>query len=382
MSDAPQARKSLFGRALRVAGGPRPLLAGCSRRPSDHVIAVVARENPSFDYYLAPRLAAAAAGKTFEVVDLATPALAALGGVRASGAYVLLCRYANGDWMRALERRRSSLAGVGLFVDDDVEAVVDDPEAPLSYRVSLFRRHLAHRAALGRVLDRVFVSTRALAARCASARPVVIGPTPSPQDSPPSLAGQRSLRVCFHATGAHVSELRWAMPLLETLAARRRDVEFEVVVDLGRAAAAGASGVVVRPFVPWPQYRRDTATRGASLLLVPLLDKPANRSRSATKRIDAARMGAAILTNAEAIYRPDPDEAALGMSAPLDHGAWLARVLDLLDSPERLARLADLNARHVARWTPDKWRMLFGHDEEGQALGWSQARRVSTVEEG
>jgi hypothetical protein len=85
-------------------------------------------------------------------------------------------------------------------------------------------------------------------------------------------------------------------------------------------------------------------------LLAPLLDTTANRARAPTKRIDAYRMGAALLTNAAAVYRPGEDERHSGMLLPLSRDAWAEGLAGLIDDRARIAALAALNARHVEAW--------------------------------
>jgi hypothetical protein len=339
-----------LGRSLRRAGRWKPLLAnGPEGRTARHFIVVIARENPSFDYYLRPRLEAAAPHVSFETAELASDPALVLGRSAAQGSYVVLCRYASRAWIRELALRRGALAGVALFLDDDVEAVIDDPSAPISYRLDLFRRHMAHRAGLAAVLDRVYVSTQHLARRYDLAHPVVMGPTPSAADQP-TEAHEGARRVCFHVTGAHRAEVDWILPVLSAVARRRPDLQVEAIADASGCAWRTPAGVVLRPLVAWPQYRRETRSLGASVLLVPLLDNAANRARSPTKRIDAHRMGAVMLTNADAVYAPTVEEQADGMIVPLAHDAWVERILELVDTPDRLVRLRAFNARLLDAW--------------------------------
>jgi hypothetical protein len=103
---------------------------------------------------------------------------------------------------------------------------------------------------------------------------------------------------------------------------------------------------IVSP-MPWPSYRDVTRKRGADLLLSPLLPTKANAARSWTKRIDAMRLGAALLVSDAGVYRPSAEEQALGMCVPPDADAWEKAIRDLVHDRERLLRLRDLNAAHV-----------------------------------
>jgi hypothetical protein len=342
--------RALLGRLLRTTGRCGPLAAR-GRLPADveQVIVVIAEPNPSFDYYLAPRLSDASS--RCRIVSLWSPPQAALASPEADGALVVFCRYVSRAWLDAVEARRERLAGVALFVDDDFEAVLDDSTAPLGYRLQLAHRHLVHRAQLARLLDALFVSTVVLAARHAAAGPIVLCPVPSRDDRPAPRDRRSALRVCFHTTGAHAAEHAWLVPVLARLAHMRPDVEIEIVATpslasiwrrVPRARFAGT--------MSWPLYRDVTRRRGCDVLLAPLLDTIANRARAPTKRIDAYRMGAALLTNAADVYRPGSDELDSGMLLPLCPDAWADGLARLIDDRARIASLAALNARHVEAW--------------------------------
>src|SRR4051794_5481648 len=93
-----------------------PLAAsGRLRRRPTSIIAVVAGPNPSFSYYLSPRLDA-------ETMPVRTLDLGTIpSGRELRDAFVVFCRYTSGAWMRAIEAHAGDIAGVGLFVDDDID---------------------------------------------------------------------------------------------------------------------------------------------------------------------------------------------------------------------------------------------------------------------
>src|SRR6185437_5132958 len=84
----------------------------------------------------------------------------------------------------------------------------------------------------------------------------------------------------------------------------------------------------------------------------PLLPSAANAARSWTKRIDAMRLGAALLVSNPDVYHPDAEELQLGMCVPPDAAAWSVAIRDLARDPIRLARLRELNRVHVQRASP------------------------------
>lgn len=320
------------------------------RSTAERLIIVTAGANPTLDYYITPRLAVPVERRPSRIVQLSHPADALLASPAAEGAHVVLCRYVSAHWIEALARHRTRLAGVSLLADDDIAAVIGDPSAPLLYRRRLRARFLDQWPRLAPLLDQVLVSTPALAARFPSHTCRHVHPVGSPEDDPLGKPPGARVRIAFHATGIHAAEHAWLSPVLRRVKRRNPEAELHVIAGWGlRLRWLGAAAVLTSP-VPWPEYRRQSHEAGADLLLAPLLDTPVNAVRAPTKRIDAMRMGAALLTNSADVYDPDQAETGAGMMAPLDPGAWERRICDLVSDRMRLARLASLNADHVQRW--------------------------------
>src|SRR5438105_9217269 len=91
--------------------------------------------NPSTDYYIRPRAAAAGIAATYRDIEHDMPSAADL----ADGTQVIVVRYLNRRWAEALRARAGALAGVVYFMDDDLL----DPAAwrglPAAYRDRLAR---------------------------------------------------------------------------------------------------------------------------------------------------------------------------------------------------------------------------------------------------
>jgi hypothetical protein len=307
---------------------------------------VTAGENPSFDYYLAPRLALHAAPPVIPFD------LAASRRVREradwQGVFLLFCRYLSEGWLRTALTHAGELAGLGLFIDDDMEALAADRTNRWRYRWKLRRQGLDLWPRLTPVLDALWVSTSPLAERWGRN-----AGAPVPRLTPP-LAGEadlaaapaRPLRplIALHATSSHGADQRWLAPVVREVLAADPRVEFEVVADPGRDRLwRGDPRVRVIPYRSWPAYRADTAAHGRDLLLAPVQPGAANAARADVKRIDAARCGAALMVSDAAVFQVSPGEAALGMAAPLEASAWVQGVLGLIGDEERRRALIDLN---------------------------------------
>lgn len=323
----------------------RPLLNVAQR-----LIIVSAGVNPTLDYYVTPRLLPTIEHRPSRVVMLRDDPEPLLRSADAEAAHVLFCRYVTRPWLDAIATHHHRLAGVSVLLDDDIAAVARDPSAPLLYRQRLHRRFIGHWPRLSRLVDHALVSTPALATRIHHLPCRVVPPLASACDEPLPAPLRNRVRIAFHATGIHAAEHAWIGRVVRRVLRRKADVDISVVVGWGaRIHWRRVPAQFIRP-ASWPVYREASRQLGADLLLAPLLDTPANHVRAPTKRIDAMRMGAALLTNATDVYRPDADERAAGMIAHLDAGAWTRRILELVSDRAALRHLAALNAAHVRGW--------------------------------
>ena len=312
-------------------------------RPFRRLIAVTRGPNPSYDYYLAPRLGAD--GPPVTVVDLHDdPGL--LAPELFDDALVLFCRYVSTPWLRMVERRRDSIAGTMLFLDDDLAALVRDWTVPPLLRALYYLSGLRHWRRLSRILDVLVVSTPALSVRFPDAAPLVIAPMAGDADLPDAAPRDGAVIFGFHATPTHRGEADWLVPVIRQVLQTDPGVKFELV-ERPRGMGRLRSQVRILPFRPWPEYRIATAAGGPDVLLAPLVPRPANSARAGVKRIDAARCGAALLVSNARIYRPSPEEEELGMLLPLAPDEWAEMILLLSRDRGRVSRLAALNRRHV-----------------------------------
>jgi hypothetical protein len=327
-----------------LSATPPPIVpAGpASGRIIRRVAIVTDRENPSFDYYFAPRLAMHP-GPPVARFDLSAPRRDREGGVW-TDTLVIFCRYASAAWLRSLRARERDLAGIGLFLDDDIEALAAARETRWRYRLKLQRYALRRWPELRPSLGRVWTSTAPIARRWAAMAPVLLPPLAGEVDLASSPVCSERPLVGLHATGSHVADQLWLEPVVRGALAADPNLEFEVVADRwSERRWRGDPRVRVVPYRSWPQYRADTAAHGRDLLLAPLLPTAANAARADVKRIDAARCGAALLVSDKSVYQVSPEEAALGMIAPLDVEAWTRAIVGLMSDSGRRAALVQLN---------------------------------------
>lgn len=337
---------------------PALTASGRLRRPVNRIIAIRAGANPSFDYFLAPRLASSTI--PFEIRELDHPPDRAPAARLWDGALLLFCRYLTSAWLDAVDRYANDIAGVALFLDDDMDALFADWRVPAWYRARLFRFHLRYRWRLRGRLDCLLLSNPQIASRHEVDRPQLLSPLPGADDEPIALAARLRRRVAFHSTSVHRREHRWLQPVLE--AALTQDTEFEADVTAAwplRPLWRGLPRTQIAIPLGWPAFRTETAQRGADLLLAPLLPAPANTARAATKRIDAMRLGAALLVNDASVYKPIGEEFALGMCVSCEPELWSRAIVKLTRDPGRLARLRDINRTTVLEWLQGPYEFVF-----------------------
>lgn len=300
-------------------------------------------ENPSFSYFLEERLHFYNVRIPVNVRCLDHD----IADINPEGCFVIICRYLGWRQLNWIERHAAQLAGVGMFIDDDVSAIVLDPDTPLPYRVKLARLHLWPLRRLNAHLDIVWAPTPALVGVLESNGAVVrlLPPLPTGADVLPAkrTGCDHSLIIGYHATGIHRAEHAFLKPIIDEILSRHENVIFEVTAD-GRNASmwqdkkSTESRLRILPPLPWKEFALRSRHSPADIALVPLLEGRINSARADTKRIDVSRMGAAaIYSNSEAYSR---NQSAGEMLVENNHAAWIAAIQALLNSE---------SARDIAR---------------------------------
>lgn len=317
---------------------PRPKLrrgaTGYPRAPVKRIIVFGRMPNPTYDYYFAARLEAPGM-PPFQAVDIRHGNLAELDP---QGAFIIICRYASPDVLTWLDTNADRLSGVGLFVDDDIPAVVTGSDADFPYRLFLYFRALWPLRRLNRHLDIVWASTPHLASTLQLHEVEVLPPAPperlwrrgAERDLGEKRASDQVL-IAYHATGVHLEEHRFLRPVIAEVLAQRPQAQFEVFAD-GRAASiwAGMERVSLRKPIPWEDYLADADHRTIDIMLVPLHPSRVNDSRAPTKRIDVARYGAAGVFSEGVVYGFATFQCCSELRVPYVREAWQNAILGLI----------------------------------------------------
>jgi hypothetical protein len=325
----------------RVQAGKLPPV-----RPIKRFVVFVRLPSPTFDYFLAKRLDAQKTLPPAEILDIAGTAVPE---IDPDGVFAIFCRYASRSSLNWVEAHAKRLAGVGLFIDDDLAAWVVAADAPIGYRLFLARHGLLPLPRLNRHLDRVWTATKALARSIGDDRAIVLPPAPRPVDFA-AVPGERAagpIRIAFFAE-FHASEHRFLLPIMAKVLQRRSQAQFEVTDSKSFSPRwRKLPRVVVSPFRPWPEFRVYTAANPADIALVPLMPSRVNLARSPTKRIDVARMGAAGIFSQSSSFEQDAEPGELFL--PNDQEAWVEGIVRLIDDAALRARAAGATRLVVER---------------------------------
>ncbi len=336
LSLATRLRKTLegAGRAISLArADPAPVVPSASYSSGADCVVVLQRgENPSTDYYLRPRLEASP-GLDWVIADLdERPQDVALFADPNRRPRIVFCRYANPAWLAALEAAAPRLAGVSLFMDDDLPAMVADRSLPAAARGKVARHYARHAEALSKLTDQVWVSTPELARRYPAMRATVLEPVPEADPPAPSPADCRL--IVYHGTDVHGAERHFALEVACRFPVHRIPASFEITGDDALAAdARSLAHVSITPQRPWPEYRSVEAGRQAAILLGPLQDSAVNGARASVKRFDAARLGAAGVYADALPYAADVTDGKDGLLLSMEPDAWVAALIALMENP-------------------------------------------------
>ncbi len=309
--------------------------------------------NPTFDYYLAAPLQAPEM-PPYQVADIRGQETSEMD---ADGAFVIICRYASPAVLRWIGHNAARLSGVGLFVDDDIPAVITGKDANFLYRLFLWYRALWPLGRLNRHLDIVWASTPHLASRLGEAKAAILPPAPpkslwsnAVDDVETRDPGNGEVLIAYHATGVHLEEHRFLQPIITEVLRQRPQARFEVFADR-RAAVIwrGLDRVQIREPMPWMEYVADAKARRIDIMLVPLAPSDVNDSRAPTKRIDVARYRAAGVYSDGLAYGSSSDGGELRMPYASDH--WYRTIVQLVDDKEMRRRVALATRRAVLQMT-------------------------------
>ncbi|MEI2415954.1 glycosyltransferase family 1 protein [Orrella sp. JC864] len=327
------------GRFAWLRGWPRRSPPAFGGGPAQQILIVERLPSASADYLAVP--AAKAMGLPVRRAPLnSDPDL----WLEQPGTLVVLVRYLNGRWRRALTQRRHMLSGLVYFMDDDLWDAGALAGLPPSYRRRLRQNALDHRAWLHEQCSEIWVSTQALAQKYQHHHPRLV-----PLAPPLALLRRNDpVWLCYHGTASHAQERQWVIHLAERVLHACPQVHFEIFGDAKvQRDCKGLPRTIVLHAMRWTNYVAYTGSVRRHIGLAPLLGGDFNAARGAVKFYDFARMGAVGLYSDTAPYAGFVQHGEDGLLLPNQPDLWAERIAELAAKPEQLAQMADAACRRA-----------------------------------
>ncbi|WP_108744054.1 glycosyltransferase family 1 protein [Salinivibrio sp. PR919] len=295
--------------------------------PSQWIV-IQERENPSFDFFVRPKLSAMDAD--WQCVLLGEQPNQCLDYYKTddSGSgeklNLLFVRYMNKAWRTWIKKNRRKIASIVLFIDDDLLDWQATSGLSVRYRWKLWKYALKHQRFWRDIGANLWVANHYLAEKYASWQPTVCPPS--------SWHAQTITQTLFyHGSASHKQEFLWLKPLFERLLRDFPQLSIELIGD-------GETNLLFRHLprvhvlhpMSWPNYRTLLAKKGRDIGLAPLLDSRFNSARSCTKFYDIAQAGAVGIYADHPAYRGQVINGVNGLLVPMEHERWYNAVAMLL----------------------------------------------------
>ena len=295
---------------------------------------------PSTDYFIRPYVEAL--GVPVGVVDSAGPLVDA--DAVAVGALVVFVRYVEPRWAKAIEATRDHLAGVALFIDDDLLDWRALSGLPIRYRYKIWRLTLQRRSWLQRVKAGLWVSTKYLANKYSSLNAVLVSAA-APQEI---LSKRSGIRIFYHGTASHAAEISWLAPIMRKVQGRCDDTFFEIFggSDVNHMYRGIPRTSVLHP-MSWPNYQSYTSLGGLDIGLAPLLPGRFSAGRSSTKFLDFVRCGAVGIYSDVAPYAGFVRHGVDGILVRNEPETWVEAIVSLARNSEGRARMTQSAAQRL-----------------------------------
>jgi glycosyltransferase involved in cell wall biosynthesis len=255
------------------------------------------------------------------------------------GALVVFVRYIDGEWAEAVRTARGPLAGVVLFMDDDLLDWRALRGLPWRYAYKIWRLTLRRRQWLKDVKARLWVSREHLAGRYASLNPLVIAATLTAE----MTLSRPAVRIAYHGTASHAAEIRWLVPIVRKVQEQCDNTFFEIFgrADVNRLYRGIERTAVLHP-MSWPNYYAYTSLGGLDIGLAPLLPSRFNAGRSGTKFFDFVRCGAVGIYSDAVPYAGFVRNEVDGILVKNDSDAWVEAILRLARDDKTRKRMAKI----------------------------------------
>ncbi|WP_217524779.1 hypothetical protein [Vibrio metschnikovii] len=313
------------------------MILAAANAPSPRWLVIQERENPSFDFFVKPKLEAMQLDWC-SCLLAESPSQCSLLQLAPSTSdepsyHLLFVRYINAEWRRWILAHRQYIASIVFFIDDDLFDWQATAGLPARYRWKLWNYTLKHQKFLRKMNAELWVANEYLQQKYASWQPVICPPKTW---SAPSI----SHTIFYHGSASHKAEFSWLKPLFERLLKDFPQLSIELIGD-GETNALFRHLPRVHVLHPmsWANYRA-LLTRGRrDIGLAPLLESGFNAARSCTKFYDICQAGAVGIYADHPAYRNQITDQVNGLLLAMDHDAWYAAIAKLLQDDAYYQRL-------------------------------------------
>ncbi|MDP5211233.1 glycosyltransferase family 1 protein [Microbulbifer sp. 2205BS26-8] len=287
-------------------------------------------ENPSTDYFVLPYLHKNKI--QFERVSFGQiPPKEKL-----KGATILFVRYVPPAWKAVIEKYRSSISAIYLFMDDDLLSWRSFGDMPLRYQAKLLRYSWLNQRWLRSIGAKLLVSTPWLQQKYTEWEPILL------KAQPINFEVDEPQTVFYHGSASHYKDLCWLYPIIEESLQRNQNMIFEVIGDKRvNKLFRSLSRVQVLYPMRWPAYRSLIRRPGRHIGLAPLLDTPFNRARSHTKFFDITQAGAVGIYTEGSVYATVVRHEENGLLLPMEPEVWVEAILRLAEDQSLRQRMLE-----------------------------------------
>jgi hypothetical protein len=298
-------------------------------------------DNPSTDYYIRSRLHETGLPVSYKNLDKDLPSF----GDLAPGTGVIVVRYLNSRWVKALHTHRSQLSLVAYFMDDDLLHPQHWAGLPRAYIKKLNKHCGAFTQDIQNLSSEYWFSTEALRDRYPFYDAEVLAPKPLLIDigrsfTQPPLHETGPIQMFYHGSTTHESEMNWLYPIIEKLLHRCTDLHFEIIGNhaINQKFRHLPRTRILHP-LSWANYISHCHSLNGHIGLAPILPSPFNAGRSHSKIYDIARCGAVGVYSDPSPYIHTITHDKDGLLLKNDPNHWVEAIGNLVADRVRLNNL-------------------------------------------
>lgn len=298
-------------------------------------------DNPSTDYYIRPRLLETGLPVSYRNIDRDSPHF----GDLAPGTGVVIVRYLNTRWARALRTHRGQLSKVAYFMDDDLLHPKHWAGLPRAYVKKLKKHCGAFIPDIYALTSDYWFSTEELRQRYSFDSTEVMAPRPLLGDThAPSMRypvhERGPVQMFYHGSATHQAEMEWLFPIIKSLLDKCTDLHFELIGNhaINQKFRHLPRTRILHP-LSWHNYVSHCHTLHGHIGLAPILPSPFNMGRSHSKIYDIARCGAVGVYSTPSPYVDTITDRQDGLLLKNDPDLWMATIYDLVNDRARLNAL-------------------------------------------